>query len=122
MTNELTCMPSKYEFVTRFDYIPGNEELQSKRCKLFIAQDRTTKKLYIIKRMTNSQYNENEWKMPSKINSENIIRFVEVVHQKVDNQMYHYLISEYTNSKDLFDYYENTIKKCLKRRLYNLPN
>lgn len=98
---ELTSFPSNLELITRFDYLPGNEDLYSRRSKLWIAHDATTDKKYIIKRVIGKQYCENEWKMPSRIDDPSIIKFTDIVH----DAEYHYLISEYDELKDLFSEY-----------------
>ena len=95
---ELTTFPNNIELITRFDYLPGNEDLYSRRSKLWIAQDTDSDKKYIIKRVIGRQYCENEWKMPSRIDDPSIIKFTHIVH----DAEYHYLISEYDGLKDLF--------------------
>lgn len=98
MALETEIFDPNVELVTRFDYISGNEDLYSKRSKLFIAQTRDTKRELIVKRVIGRQYCKNEWELPSRIDDPSIIKFNSVVH---DGE-YHYFISDYEKTSDLF--------------------
>ena len=89
-----------YTFLIPFHRLRGNSKFKSDKCKLFIAS--RNKKEYMIKRIFGSkEYFPNEHELPSRVNDEKIINFVDVFHDKD----YHYLISEYKKGvKDLFTY------------------
>jgi len=113
---ELKTFPENLEFITRFDYIPGNEDLYSRKSKLFLLQDVQTKKKYIAKRVIGNQYHENEWKMPSRIDDPRIIQFTHIIH----DAEYHYMVSEYGEFQDLFSTHADQSGKLDEGDLLNI--
>lgn len=91
---------NKYNFITRFDYVKGNELLTGSFSVLFILTRDDNK--YICKRVNRTKYNENEWKFPREIGTENVISFVDICEE----DGYVYMISPYNGEKDLFCYFD----------------
>lgn len=102
----------KYNFITRFDYIKGNNELCGKMSKIYLLEDKHSHKKYICKRLTEKKYRENEWKLPQLIiknnpsSKERIIDWINIYYRN-NKQLYYYLVCEYNNEKDLFSHIYN---------------
>jgi len=106
----------KYTFVSRFEYIKGNESMVATQARIFVLEDG-----YICKRINSVRFQPNEYLLPNKINKRidkkstdpddknRIIRFVDYFERKSTffKEKYIYLVSKYNDEKDLHSYIEH---------------